>query len=440
MKVCLSAVTSIYGRLGLVNKVEIEPVDGPVNFSIQPPGSKSITNRALLCAALANGESKLSGVLDSDDTRVMLEGLRQVGVELRHDRGDRSVIVPGVCGRIPNPSASIDVEGSGTTIRFLTAALAAAGGAYRLDGIERMRLRPIGELVDALNALGASVSTESGIGFPPVQIESQGMCGGSTVVGANISSQFLSGLLMAAPLAKEKVELTIDGELVSKPYVSMTIEVMKSFGVEVEILDDMKRFLIEPQQYVACDYTIEPDASAASYFWAAAAICGGRAKVVGLGRDALQGDVRFVEVLREMGCRVEYGGSYVAVEGPATNPVNVDMGDISDTVQTLAAVAMFVEGTTRVSNIAHNRVKETDRIGDLATELRKLGASVEEFEDGLTISPGELQGGEVDTYNDHRMAMSLSLIGLKQPGIVIRDPKCVAKTYPDFFDDLAVVR
>lgn len=423
-----------------MNKVEIEPVDGPVNFKIQPPGSKSITNRALLCAALAKGDSKLSGVLDSDDTRVMLDGLRQVGVELQHNKAGAIVSVSGVDGVFPNRRAEIDVEGSGTTIRFLTAALAATGGSYRLDGIERMRSRPIGELIDSLGSLGANVSSEIENGFPPVRIESSGLRGGSVTVGANISSQYLSGLLMAAPLAKKNVELKVEGDLVSRPYVAMTIAVMKSFGVDVIVDREMTRFLIEPQAYVGCDYAIEPDASAASYFWAAAAICGGRAEVQGLNKNALQGDVRFVEVLAQMGCQVEYGSHSISVVGPATRSVNVDMGDISDTVQTLAAVSMFVKGKTTVTNIAHNRVKETDRIGDLATELRKLGATVHEFDDGLSIEPGELRGVDIHTYNDHRMAMSLSLVGLKQRGVVIQDPGCVAKTYPNFFDDLARIR
>lgn len=419
-----------------MNKIEIEPVQGLVNFSIQPPGSKSITNRAMLCAALASGNSVLLGVLDSDDTRVMITGLGSLGVEIKHDKTKCTAQIQGCGGSPPKRSSHIDVEGSGTTIRFLTAALAGLGGSYQLDGIERMRSRPIGDLTDTLRILGAGVTTHNDNGFPPVTIQSEGIFGGSATVAANISSQFLSGLLMAAPLSQNPVELTVDGELVSRPYVDMTVNVMKRFGVEVQVSNESRHFLIEPQTYQACDYSIEPDASAASYFWGAAAICGGRAEIKGLNLQAMQGDVKFVECLEKMGCQIEHSPESITVIGPATRSVSVDMGDISDTVQTLAAVSLFVPGTTKISNIAHNRVKETDRIGDLATELRKLGANVKESADGLEITSNQLQGAEIKTYNDHRMAMSLSLVGLKQPGVVILDPGCVSKTYPNFFPEM----
>ena len=422
-----------------MNKLEIAPLSGPVDFSIQPPGSKSITNRALICAALANGNSTLRGILDSDDTRVMVAALQKVGVQIDHDKATKIAIVHGGAGNLPNPNAEIDVEGSGTTIRFLTAALTAVGGRYTLDGIQRMRQRPIGDLVTALQELGGNVFCDGENGCPPVSIDSPGLIGGQAIVASNISSQYLSGLLMAAPLAKEPVGLQIDGELVSKPYVSMTLEVMKSFGINVDTQDDFSQFVIEPNTYSPAEYSIEPDASAASYFWAAAAIMGGRAEVKGLNRNALQGDVQFVECLEKMGCQVDYGVDSISVTGPAKHAIEIDMGNISDTVQTLAAVALFVPGTTRITNVAHNRVKETDRIGDLATELRKLGAVVEELDDGLAITPGNIQPTEIETYNDHRMAMSLSLVGLKVPGIRILDPGCVAKTYPQFFDDLKKV-
>jgi len=426
------------------NSREIEPVNGPVDISITPPGSKSITNRALLCAALASGVSRLTGVLDSDDTRVMIEGLRAVGADVVHDKSACTVTLTGIgeVGARQNASddvaeIEIDVEGSGTTIRFLTAALTAIGGSFRLDGIERMRSRPIGDLVDALKSLGGVVSCAGDGDCPPVVISSSGLTGGTTTVGSNISSQYLSGLLMAAPLAKSPVVLTVDGELVSRPYVEMTISVMQAFGVKVEVNERFSEFRIQPQTYAAIEYAIEPDASAASYFWAAAAICGGTAEVHKLTRDSLQGDVGFVDCLEKMGCEVEHRKDSIVVRGPARQAIDVDMGNISDTVQTLSAVALFVPGTTKVTNIAHNRVKETDRIGNLVIELKKLGIKVDEREDGLTIHPAPMSGATFATYDDHRMAMSFALIGLGQEGIKIENPSCVSKTYPRFFEDLA---
>jgi 3-phosphoshikimate 1-carboxyvinyltransferase len=261
--------------------------------------------------------------------------------------------------------------------------------------------------------------------------------GGTVRVKGNVSSQYLSGLLMAAPLAAGDVVIEIDGPLISKPYVTMTIEVMKSFGVTVNATEALDRFVIaSDQKYDACDYAIEPDASAASYFWAAAAICGGSATVEGLGRDSLQGDVGFVDCLQQMGCVVTWSSDAITVSGRATRGIDIDMSNVSDTVQTLAAVALFAEGSTAVGNVAHNRVKETDRIGNLAIELRKFGVKVDEREDGLTIHPAKLVGAEIETYDDHRMAMSLSLVGLKQAGVKILNPGCVSKTYPQYFDDL----
>jgi 3-phosphoshikimate 1-carboxyvinyltransferase len=253
----------------------------------------------------------------------------------------------------------------------------------------------------------------------------------------DISSQFLSGLLMAAPTAQSNIELVIDGPLVSQPYVHMTLAVMRAFGIEVEATATLGRFTIAPQLYSARDYVIEPDASAASYFWAAAAITGGEVTVEGLSRESLQGDVAFVECLAQMGCEVRSGADSITVRGGELRGIDVDMNGISDTVQTLAVVALFANGSTNIRNVAHIRHKETDRIRAVATELRKLGANVEEREDGLTITPGVLQAAAIDTYNDHRMAMSFALAGLRKAGIRINDPKCVEKTYPEFFKDLA---
>lgn len=431
--------------------VEMTPVNGLVTGVIRPPGSKSLTNRALLVAALAKGKSKLHGVLQSDDTAVMIDSLKRLGIDVQiHEHSAESkdsqrtvqrnsvdFIVTG-CGHcLPNENAELFVKNSGTTIRFLTAALGIHGGTFLLDGIQRMRERPIGHLIESLNKLGANTKTNSPDACPPVEIQNQRIGGGSTTIDGSVSSQYLSGLLMGSPLAGDKVEIEVKGKLISKPYVEMTLRVMNEFGVEVASEDDLQKFSILPDQaYKACDYAIEPDASAASYFWASAAICGGTATVVGLNRDALQGDVKFVECLRKMGCAVEYSDDQISVTGPATRGIDIDMADISDTVQTLTSVALFVEGPTRIRNVAHNRVKETDRIGNLAIELRKFGVQIEEHEDGLTVYPGQLSGAEIETYDDHRMAMSLALVGLRVPNVRILDPGCVSKTYPEFFDDL----
>jgi 3-phosphoshikimate 1-carboxyvinyltransferase len=417
--------------------IEVQPARGPIRSSIQPPGSKSLTNRALPIAAMAAGKTVLTGVLDSDDTRAMIDSLERIGVNVSHDAKTNRVVIEGNGGSF-NGAAELFIGNSGTSIRFLTAMLGFAGGKYRLDGIERMRERPIGPLVESLNQLGANVVAESDGGCPPVQINSDAVSGGTVSIRGSISSQYLSGVMMASPLAKDGVVVEIEGPLISKPYVEMTAAVMKSFGVDCQASKALDRFEISAdQQYQGIEYAIEPDASAASYFWAAAAICGGTATVKGLNRNSLQGDVGFVDCLEQMGCKVEWLENEISVTGPATHGIDIDMSDVSDTVQTLASVALFVEGPTNVRNVAHNRVKETDRIGNLAIELRKFGVQVDEREDGLTIHPAPLNSAEIETYDDHRMAMSLALVGLKQPGVKILDPGCVSKTYPNYFIDLA---
>lgn len=416
-----------------------------VQGMILPPGSKSITNRAIVCAALAEGTSHLSGVLDSEDTQVMIAAWQQLGVQLEHDAKGGRLKVVGCGGRLPRPQGELFIGNSGTTIRFLTAALAACGGRFVLDGVPRMRERPIGDLLRALGQLGGQVSSLNSQfpDCPPVLIDTAGLRGGAATVAGNISSQYLSGIMLAAPLASENVVLHVDGELVSVPYVEMTSAVMKAFGATVSgsasgPLQIASGRTDTRQGYRGTDYAIEPDASAASYFWGAAAITGGSATVAGLSRRSLQGDIKFCQVLEQMGCRVVYGQDGIEVSGSGhLTGVEVDMAHISDTVQTLAAVALFAEGPTTVRGVAHNRVKETDRISDLARELRRLGAGVDEFEDGLTISPPtKILPAELETYHDHRMAMSLALVGLRASGIVIKDPACTAKTYPGYWRDL----
>jgi 3-phosphoshikimate 1-carboxyvinyltransferase len=418
--------------------LEIKPVDGPIRATIRPPGSKSITNRALVCAGLADGISTLIGALNSEDTRVMIGGLRRLGIEVESQDAGQTLIVRGAGGAIPARSADIFCANSGTTIRFLTALVTLGCGTYRLDGVERMRERPIGDLIDALKQLGANVKSEAGNGCPPVLVRADGLPGGATAIRGNISSQFLSALLMAAPAAKTPVELHIDGTLVSQPYVRMTLAVMQAFGVDVEAsksLDELR--IASPRKYIARPCAIEPDASAASYFWAAAAITGGEVTVEGLSRESLQGDVDFVACLEQMGCEVRHSKDSITVLGRPLRGIDVDMNAISDTVQTLAVVAIFAEGATTIRNVAHIRHKETDRIAALAAELRKLGAEIIERADGLTIAPQKLQPATIETYNDHRMAMSFALAGLRVTGIKINNPECVSKTYPAYFDDLA---
>jgi 3-phosphoshikimate 1-carboxyvinyltransferase len=417
------------------DEISITPC-GPIYGSIRPPGSKSITNRALVCAALAAGQSLLCGALDSEDTQVMIDCLRRLGIPIEAQDAGTRLVVSGCGGKIPVPSAELFVGNSGTTIRFLTAMAALGHGTFRLDGVPRMRQRPIGDLADALRQLGADVACESPGGCPPVVVRAAGLRGGAARVRGDVSSQFLSGLLMACPLAERDVELIVEGDLVSRPYVDMTLRVMQCFGITVPSADGKQFAIAGQQRYVACPYAIEPDASAASYFWGAAAVAGGSVTVEGLGADSLQGDVRFAQCLAQMGCAVTHSSRAITVEGRPLRGIDVDMNAISDTVPTLAVVALFADGETTIRGVGHIRHKETDRIGDLARELRKLGAAVEERADGLTIRPQVLRGGAIDTYNDHRMAMSFALAGLKIPGVAIRHPGCTAKTYPHFFEDL----
>ncbi|REK05995.1 MAG: 3-phosphoshikimate 1-carboxyvinyltransferase [Planctomycetota bacterium] len=421
-----------------MSNLEIQPVTAPPQAGVRPPGSKSLTNRALVCAALAAGQSRLTGVLDSEDTRVMLDALAALGIEVGRE-GDTAEVV-GCGGKLPARTADLYIANSGTSVRFLTALAALGHGTYRLHGTPRMHERPIQDLLDALATLGVRAESESGSGCPPVVVHADGLPAGKATIRGDVSSQFLSGVLLAAPCASGVLEIDIDGRLVSKPYVEMTLAVMRAFGAQITVAGDARRFTIEPAGYRGTSYAIEPDASAASYFWAAAAITGGRVRVEGLGSASLQGDVAFCDCLRQMGCRVDEDPAGTTVEGGRLAGIDVDMNAISDTVQTLAAVALFAEGPTNIRHVEHIRHKETDRIAALACELRKFGANVEERSDGLRIVPGSLHGATIDTYDDHRMAMSLALVGLKIPGVVINDPGCTAKTYPDFWQDLERLR
>lgn len=418
---------------------ELTPIRGPVSGTIRPPGSKSITNRALIIAALAEGTSRLSGVLQSTDTRVMIESLGRLGIEISSDAESSICTVTGCGGRINTANAELWLENSGTSIRFLTALCTLGTGNYRLDGIDRMRERPISDLVDCLNQLGANAKCENqATGCPPVLVDgtSGQLSGGEASIRGDISSQFLSAILMSAPGAKSPIKITVDGELVSKPYIDMTIRMMKSFGVAIEHPDDLTSFNIPAATYSAGEYEIEPDASAASYFMGVAAVTQGTITIGGLAQNALQGDIHFATALQQMGCDVQWNSNSVTVTGKPLHGVDIDMNAISDTAQTLATVAVFADSPTTIRSVGHMRHKETDRITAVVTELQRAGIRAEEFADGLTVYPGDPQPAEIETYDDHRMAMSFSLLGLKAEGIRILDPECTAKTYPNYFEDL----
>jgi 3-phosphoshikimate 1-carboxyvinyltransferase len=438
-----------------LDKLEIIPLSKPPVATIRVPGSKSITNRALVLAALAtpNGGCELQGVLRSEDTEVMVEALQKLGFQVQTNWTDSTIRVFAGHERrlIPADKADLFVGNSGTTMRFLTALVALGNGHYRLDGVLRMRERPMEDLLDALRQLGVHAYSETNRGYPPIIVEANGLKGGRVQIKADVSSQFLSGLLMVAPCAQSKVTISIKGSLVSEPYVAMTRVMMKEFGAQIET-DSTSYFCVPaPQTYQAGRYQIEPDASAASYFFGAAAILQGKVSVADLPvggtcdgavftNPSIQGDIRFLAVLQKMGCQFSYEEGAATLQGRRIHGIEIDMNAISDTVMTLAAVACFAEGPTTIRNVAHIRHKETDRLAALATELRKVGADVVEFNDGLTITPRPLHGAEIETYDDHRMAMSMALVGLKVPGVVIKNPGCVAKTYPGFWQDLEKLR
>ena len=417
----------------------------PVHAICPVPGSKSISNRALVLAALGAVESpcQLEGLLASEDTEVMVDSLRRLGWEVSVDwNGCRAVVsVPKSVRRFfsggpPSEKADLFVGNSGTTMRFLAAICSLGHGEFRLDGVDRMRARPLGDLLEALKQVGAKVECELELGFPPVSITGKGWQSGLIHVSGSVSSQFLSGLLLAATASGREIEIRTTGALVSEPYVGMTLRMIRQWGGKAQENADGCFHL--SQQKVPCiqRYQIEPDASSATYFWAIAAITGGDVLVPGLGAESLQGDVAFVDCLERMGCLVSREEGGIRVRGRALRGITVDMNAISDTVMTLAVVALFAVGETRILRVGHIRHKETDRLAAICIELNRLGVRVEDTGDGLVIYPGPLRPARVKTYKDHRMAMSLALVGLRLPGLEVDDPGCVAKTYPGFWIDL----
>jgi len=427
--------------------LRITPINHALNATVRVPGSKSLTNRALLIASLANGTTYLTNALFSDDSRYFAKALQTLGFDVQLDEQNFSMTVTGLGGKIPAKKAELFIGNAGTAARFLSAFLTLGNGEYILDGEPRMRERPIGDLVEALEQLGCDIQplekVESGkLVCPPVKIKATGLKGGRTTIAGDISSQFLSALLMVAPYAQKSIEISLFTDLNSKPYVDMTIAIMKDFGVEIE-RDEYSRFTIYPSSYSPItNYQIESDASAASYFFAAPAICGGTVKVENISRESVQGDVNFVDVLKKMGCTVdENDNSILVTRSSSLHGVDVDMRDIPDTAQTLAAVAPFADSPTRIRGIASARVKETDRVHATCVELDRLGVRVEEHEDGMTIYPVEkMRNASILTYNDHRMAMAFSLIGLRFDGVTIENPSCVTKTFPNYFEVLETLR
>ena len=421
-----------------MNSITLKPIkhiDGEVNL----PGSKSLSNRALLIAALAEGTTKITNLLESDDTRHMLNALKLLGVKYRlsEDKTECTVIGNGgpFCN---NESLELFLGNAGTAMRPLCAALTLGKGTYVLTGEPRMKERPIGHLVNALRNAGADISYLENEGYPPLKIVANGLKGGEVKIDGTISSQFLTALLMAAPMAENDMYISIVGELVSKPYIDITLDIMRIFGVDV-MNDNYEKFIVKAgQKYRAVEtFMVEGDASSASYFLAAAAIKGGTVKVTGIGKNSVQGDVAFADVLEKMGAKVEWGDDFVAVSRGELNAVDMDFNHIPDAAMTIATTALFANGTTTLRNIYNWRVKETDRLYAMATELRKVGAKVEEGEDYLTITPPEqLQHAAIDTYDDHRMAMCFSLLALDPVSVTINEPECTAKTFPTYFEVL----
>jgi 3-phosphoshikimate 1-carboxyvinyltransferase len=412
--------------------------------TVRLPGSKSISNRVLLLAALAEGETTITNLLDSDDTRVMLDALEKLGVRLTRE-GD-TCVVTGTRGAFTARTADLFLGNAGTAVRPLTAALAVNGGDYRIHGVPRMHERPIGDLVDGLRQIGAKIDYEENEGYPPLRIRPAQIKADAPIrVRGDVSSQFLTSLLMTLPLLRTESGVTtvqVDGELISKPYIEITIKLMERFGIKVE-RHEWHRFIVPAGQRYQSPGTImvEGDASSASYFLAAGALGGGPLKVEGVGRSSIQGDVGFADALIKMGANLQMGDDWIEVRGVGNDhgkldPIDMDFNLIPDAAMTIAVAALFADGTTTLRNIASWRVKETDRIAAMATELRKVGAKVEEGEDYLVVTPPEklIPNAAIDTYDDHRMAMCFSLVSLGGVPIRINDPKCVGKTFPDYFE------
>ncbi len=412
---------------------------GPVDGRVQAPPSKSLTIRALAAAALARGRSALRDPLFSDDTFLMARALDELGITAQ--KREASMLVEGRGGRIPARGAALDLGNAGTPLRLLTAICCLGRGRYRIDGSARMRQRPLTHLIEALDSMGVLITSVGGNGCPPVEILADGYPGGRVRMAASVSSQFVSALLMAAPHGAADLDLEVDGEPVSAPYIDLTVQVMEAFGAVVE-RDGYRRFRVAAGTgYEARVYPVEGDASSASYFFAAAAVTGGRVMVTGIPTGSAQGDLRFLDLLEAMGCRVERTPDGFTVEGGALRGIDADLGNCPDVAPTLACVSLFAEGPTTMRRVAHLRVKETDRIETTAACVRALGGTAEARPDTLTVTPPgggrrALHGAAIDPAGDHRIAMAFAVAGLEIDGVRILDPDCVTKSFPGFFDRL----
>ncbi|MDH5737744.1 MAG: 3-phosphoshikimate 1-carboxyvinyltransferase [Gammaproteobacteria bacterium] len=420
-----------------MKKLSLKPVKY-VSGEVQLPGSKSLSNRALLLAALSRDTTRIRNLLNADDVQHMVYALSTLGIDIQWDREARECVVSGVGKAFQgtNQLLRLNLGNAGTAIRPLTAALCLAKGDFIVDGDAQMRERPIGHLVDALRHLGADIKCMENEGYPPLYIKGGSLKGGRTSLPGNISSQYLTALLLSLPLCENDCELTVIGDQVSKPYLAMTLDIMARFGVSAEHQDFQHFSISGNQQYQSPgEYWVEGDASSASYFLAAAAIKGGTVRVHGIGKDSVQGDVDFTNVLSAMGAQVKMSDNWVEVTRGSLKGVDMDLNAIPDAAMTIATTALFAEGKTTIRNIYNWRVKETDRMTAMANELRKLGASVETGEDFISIVPPEyIQPAEISTYNDHRIAMAFSLAALGNTEIVILDPDCTSKTFPEYFD------
>lgn len=424
----------------MATTLAIPTVEGPLDGELTLPGSKSITNRALLAAALAQGRSVLEEALFSEDTEIFAACLGRLGFAVLSEPAARRFTVQGLGGALPAAGADLFVGNAGTAARFITALTALGRGTYRFDGVPAMRKRPMRELLDVLVEQGASVEYAGQPGAMPFALTTRGFGGGAIQTQADRTSQHLTALLLIAPYAARDTSIRVGETLVSKPYLVTTCGLMEQWGVQVEREGEGLFHIRAGQRYQARRFVVEPDASGASYFFAAAAALGGRVRVRHLTRASLQGDARFVEVLAAMGCEVRYGPDFIEVaRGGPLRGVEVDLNDMSDTMPTLAAIAPFAEGPVTIRNVEHTRWKETDRIHAVVTELRRMGAVVDESRDGLTVHPGALRGATIETYNDHRIAMAFAVTGLCVPGTIINDPACTSKTFPDFFERLAAL-
>ena len=422
--------------------IRIVPVE-KINAIVEVPGSKSITQRALIAAALAEGDSTLIGPLSSEDTSYTIGALRSMGIEI-DDSDPARWVVHGSGGQISEPSEDIFLGNNGTATRFLTSVAALGYGTFRITGDPRMSERPIAPLMEALQGWGVKVRSDADNGCPPLTIEADGIAGGKAILPEGKSSQYLSSLLLVAPYTKEAAKLEVQGEVLSKPYVEMTLAVMADFGVGGEATPSLTYFSIPQSCYKGREYRIEGDASGASYFWAAAAVTGGRVTVANVPVPSLQGDANLLPFLARMGCEVKKTGNGITVEGPdKLEGIEVDMGNMPDVAPTLAVVAAFAEGTTVINNIAHLRIKECDRLSAMVTELGKMGADVEEEADRMIIhgkaGGTNLHGASIETYHDHRIAMCFAVAGLRVEGVEITGEECVAKSFPDFWERFSLL-